>query len=144
MALRIRNTLSIGLLVAILMLVMGPAAGALANAQVRLVNARGGSPVALQVSVNGQKTSAGSALGYAQVGALASVPAGNAQLSVGGKTVTKSLADGESYTVIAMPKNTVDVLHNGSPTPKQARVRLVHAAPELGMPDIRLGQKTIA
>jgi hypothetical protein len=36
------------------------------------------------------------------------------------------------------------VLRNGSPAPKQARVRIVHAAPELGMPDIRLGQKTIA
>jgi hypothetical protein len=144
MALRGRNTLSIGLAVAILMLVMGPAAAALANAQVRLVNARGGSAVALQVSVNGQKTSAGSPLGYAQVGALASVPAGTAQLSVAGKTVTKQLADGRSYTVIALPKGSIEVLKNGSPTPKQARVRIVHAAPELGMPDVRLGQRTIA
>ena len=144
MALRKRNTLYIGLALAILMLVMGPAAGALASAQVRLVNARGGSAVALQVSVNGQKTSAGSPLGYAQVGALASVPAGNAELTVAGKTVTKQLADGDSYTVIALPKRAVEVLHNGSAKGGQARIRLVHAAPELGMPDIKLGQRTIA
>jgi hypothetical protein len=144
MALRGRNRLYIGLSLAFLMLVMGPAAAALASANVRLVNARGGSPVSLQVSVNGQKTPAGSAVAYAQVGALASVPAGNAQLSVGGKSVTKQLSDGKSYTVIAMPKNSIQVLRNGSATGKQARVRLVHAAPELGMPDVKLGQKTIA
>lgn len=144
MALRGRNTLYIGLLLASLMLVTGPAAQALASAQVRLINARGGSPVALQVAVNGNKTSAGSALGYAQVGALANVPAGNAQLSVGGKSVTKRLADGKSYTVVALPKNSVQVLRNGSGSAGNARVRVVHAAPELGSPDIRLGQKTIA
>ena len=144
MALRGRNTLFIGLALAILMLVMGPAAAALASAQVRLINARGGSAVSLQVSVDGKKTPAGSALGFAQVGALASVPAGQAQLSVGGNSASKRLADGESYTVVAMPKGSVEVLRNGSGTAGQARVRLVHAAPELGTPDIKLGQKTIA
>ena len=144
MAAHIRNKLSIGLLLASLMLVTGPAAQALASAQVRLINARGGSPVALQVTVKGSKTSAGSALGYAQVGALANVPAGNAQFSVGGKSVTKRLADGKSYTVVALPKNSIEVLRNGSGAAGQARVRVVHAAPELGMPDVKLGQKTVA
>src|SRR3954466_10768757 len=144
MALRGRNTFYIGLALAFLMLVMGPAAGALASAQVRLINTRGGSPGALQGAGDAQRTPAGSALGYAQVGALASVPAGTARLTVGGKTVTKQLANGDSYTVIALPKNAVDVLHNGTAKAKQARVRLVHAAPELGMPDIKLGQRTIA
>src|SRR3954469_16452990 len=144
MALRGRNTFYIGLAIATLMLVMGPAAQALASAQVRLVNTRGGSPVSLRVSVNGNPTAAGRALGYAQVGALANVPAGKARLSVGGKTVTKRLANGRGYTVVAMPKGSVEVLLDGSATAKQARVRVVHAAPELGMPDIKLGQKTIA
>jgi uncharacterized protein DUF4397 len=144
MALRGRNTLSIGLALAFLMLVMGPAAAALASAQVRLVNARGASGVSLQVAVNGQKTAAGSPLGYGQVGALANVPAGSAQLSVGGKSVSERLADGKSYTVVALPKNGVEVLRNGSAKPGQARIRVVHAAPELGMPDVKLDQKTIA
>lgn len=144
MALRGRNTLYIGLALATLMLVMGPAAAAFASAQVRLINVRGASAVTLEVSVNGQKTAAGSALGYGQVGALANVPAGSAKLTVGGQSASKQLASGESYTVIALPKNAIQVLHNGKAAAKQSRVRIVHAAPELGTPDIRLGQKTIA
>src|SRR4051794_10240932 len=98
MALRGRNTTLIGLTVAFLMLVMGPAAEAFGSAQVRLVNARGGSTT-LQVSVNGKQAGAGSAVAYGQTGAAASVPAGKAKLSVGGKAVTKTLANGDSYTV---------------------------------------------
>ena len=43
MAPRVRNKFLIGCALAVLMLAMGPAADALASAQVRLVNARGGS-----------------------------------------------------------------------------------------------------
>jgi hypothetical protein len=143
MALRGRNTTLIGLTVAFLMLVTGSAAEASGSAQIRLVNARSGSAT-LQVSINGRQTAAGSAVAYGQAGAMANVPAGQAKLSVGGKSVTKTLAGGDSYTVIALPKNAVEVLRNGSAEGGQAKVRLVHAAPELGMPDIRLGKRTVA
>jgi hypothetical protein len=143
MALRGHNTPLIGLAAA-LMLVMGPAAVASADSKVRLVNARGSAAAALQVSVDGRKTSAGSGVGYGLAGALADVPSGQAQLTVAGKSVGKRLADGESYTVIALPGKTVDVLRNGSASARQARIRIVHAAPELGTPDIRLGGRTIA
>src|SRR5215212_6782980 len=103
MPLRRRNTPLIGLAIAFLMLVMGPAAEAFGSAQVRLVNARGGAPVALEVSVDGKKTSAGSGVGYGQAGAMASVPAGQARLTVAGKSTTKKLQNGESYTVVAFP-----------------------------------------
>ena len=144
MALRGRNTPCIGLGIAFLMLVMSPAAAASGSAQVRLVNARGGGLAALAVSVEGQSAATGSGVGYGQAGALASVPAGQARLSVAGSSATRRLADGESYTVVALPRNGLRVLRNGSASPAEARVRIVHAAPELGMPDIRLGRRTIA
>jgi hypothetical protein len=100
--------------------------------------------VALQVSVNGQKTSAGSGVGYGLAGALASVPAGQAKLSVGGKSVSQNLENGRGYTAVALPKNGLLVLRNGKASGGEARIRVVHAAPELGTPDIRLGQRTIA
>jgi hypothetical protein len=144
MALRARNTPSIGLAAAFLILVMGPAAEASGSAKVRLVNARASAAVTLQVSVNGKRVSAGSGVGYGLVGALADVPAGQARLSVGGKSVSERLAEGDSYTVVALPHSGVQVLHNGSASARQSRVRIVHAAPELGTPDIRLGRRTIA
>ena len=112
MALRVRKTLYLGLVLAALMLVAGPAAGALASAQIRLVNARGGSAVSLQVSVGGKKVTAGSAVSYGQAGALAAVPAGQAKILVGGQDVTKQLANGRSYTVVALPSKAVEVLTN--------------------------------
>src|SRR3954453_3380686 len=114
MALRRRNTLLIGLAIAFLMLVMGPAAEASGSAQVRLVNARGGASVTLEVSVDGKKTAGGSGVGYGQAGAMASVPAGQARLTVAGKTATKRLTDGKGYTVVALPGNGLQVLRNGS------------------------------
>jgi hypothetical protein len=144
MGARVRKKLFMGLAIAALMLVAGPAAQAFASAQVRFVNARGGSTLSLTVSAGGQRTGGGSGVGFGQVGALMSVPAGAAQLSVGGTTVTRQLSDGTSYTVAALPKNRLLVLRNGSATGKVARIRVVHAAPELGTPDIRLGRRTIA
>jgi hypothetical protein len=144
MAPRGRDKLLIGCAIALLTVVMGPAASAFGSAQVRLVNARGGSPVALTVTVDGKKVSAGAAVAYGQAGASASIPAGQAQLSVGGKSAGEQLSDGHGYTVVALPKGAPEVLRNGSARAGQARLRVVHAAPELGMPDIRLDKRTIA
>jgi hypothetical protein len=84
---------------------------------------------------------------YGEAGDLVDVPAGDAELSlVGGASskLTKTLADGASYTVVALPKGAVRVLRNGRATAGDAKVRIVHAAPELGSPDVRLGKRTIA
>jgi hypothetical protein len=143
MALRKRNTPLIGLAIASLMLVMGPAAQASGTAQVRLINARGGSAT-LQVTVDGKQASAGSAVGYGQAGASASVPTGEAKMTVAGKSVSTRLDDGESFTVVAVPGGGPLLLRNGSAKGGQARVRIVHAAPELGKPDVRLGKRTVA
>src|SRR3954453_17459405 len=143
MALRGRNTTLIGLTIAFLMLVMGAAAEASGSAQVRLINTRGGSAT-LRVSVDGKQTSVGGAVGYAQTGSMASVPAGQARITVAGKSVTKTLANGDSYTVVALPSAGIQVLHNGTASGGQARMRIDHAAPELGSPDVRLGKRTVA
>src|SRR4051794_19586760 len=114
MARRGRNTPCIGLAITFLMLVMSPAAEASGSAHVRLVNARGGGLATLDVSVGGQRAAVGSGVAYGQAGAVASVPAGQARLSVAGSSATEQLADGESYTVVALPRNGIQVLRNGS------------------------------
>src|SRR4051794_32932199 len=144
MAPRVRIKIVIACAVAVLMVEMTAAASASAASHVRLVNARGGSAVTLSVTVGGKKVAAGGAVAYAQAGALAAVPSGAAKLTAGGKTASQSLADGASYTVVAVPKGALIVLRNGRATAGQARLRLVHAAPELGSPDVRLGSRTIA
>ncbi len=144
MAPRVRIRVLIACAVAVLMVEMTAAAAASASSQVRLVNARGGSAISLDVTAGGTKTAAGGAVAYGQAGALTSVPSGAAKLSAGGKTASKSLTDGASYTVVAVPKGALLVLRNGKASAGQARLRLVHAAPELGMPDVMLGSKTIA
>jgi hypothetical protein len=144
MAARERNCVYIGLACAFLMLVMGPAASAFASAQVRLINARSGSGVTLTVTVGGTKAPTAGTVAFGDAGQLVGVPAGDAELAVGGKTVKKPLADGASYDVVALPKSAVEVLRNGSAAAQRSRLRVVHAAPELGTPDIRLGKRTIA
>src|SRR3954451_13206050 len=130
--------------VAVLMVEMAAAAAASASSRVRLVNARGGSAITLTVGVGGKKTPAGGAVAYGQAGALVSWPSGHGTFSAGGRSATKTLSDGGSYTVVAVPKGALMVLRDGKASAGQARLRLVHAAPELGSPDVKLGSKTIA
>jgi Domain of unknown function (DUF4397) len=124
------------------------AASAQAATRVRLVNARGAADSArLDVTVGGKTTSVGGPVGYGEAGDLVDVPPGSAQLLVkgaGSKKVSETLADGASYTVIALPKGALKVLRNGKAKPGEAKLRIVHAAPELGSPDVRLGKRTIA
>src|SRR3954464_3944848 len=120
MGARGRKYLYASLATAFLMLVMGPAASAFASAQVRLINARSGAAVTLEVSVGGRQVPAGGAVVFGGAGQLASGPGGGAELTVGGKRVKETLQDGASYDVVALPKNAVEALRNGSAAPKQA------------------------
>jgi hypothetical protein len=152
MAIRRRTASFLGLALATLMLVALPAASASASAELRLVNARGGSdPVSLQVAVAGTTVMTGAAA-FGDSSDPITVATGDAVLSLtGGKgsaSVDKPLAEGARYTVVALPKGSagfdLKVLRDGTAAPKDAKVRVVHAAPELGKPDIRLGDRTIA
>jgi hypothetical protein len=116
---------------------MGPAASALGSAQVHLVNAAvGSSPPQVDVTVGGKKSTVGQS--------KTSVAAGAATFTVAGKSTTETLADGRSYTVVLFPKNVVSVYQDGKAKARVARVRVIHAAPELGSPNIQLGKRTIA
>jgi Domain of unknown function (DUF4397) len=134
------------------MLVTSPAASALASSRIRLVNARGGADeVRLEVSVGGQTSSVGDATAFGRVGDPVSVPSGDATLSLedgGSAEQEKTLAEGASYTIVALPRGESDlaiqILRNGTAIPREAKLRIVHAAPELGTPDFRLGDRTIA
>ena len=131
---------------ATVMLVVGPVASALGSAQVRLINARGGAdPVSLEAGVGGQTVAIGAATPFGQASEFTEVPPGEAEFSDGGESeAAETLAEGASYTVIALPRNALQVLRNGEAAGGEARLRVIHAAPELGTPDIRLGNRTIA
>ena len=131
------------------MLAVVPAATAFASARVRVVNARGGQGTAqVVVTVNGKKAAAPGAVTFGQASGFAVVPAGAATFTLAGASAKKDLSDGAAYTVVALPKGqkgyALEVLRNGKPTGGQAKMRVVHAAPELGSPDIRVGKRTVA
>lgn len=135
-----------------MMLVAAPAASALASARVRLIDARpGDGTVQLDVMVAGQQITAGDDARYGQVTPYANVPAGAAQLELSGAgkaNGSRQLAEGVSYTVVAIAKGSdgfaLKVLRDADAKAGKARLRVLHAAPELGSPDLRLGRRTIA
>jgi hypothetical protein len=143
----------IGLCLAALMLVGGPAASAFGFAKVRLVNARPGSGgVGLKVVVSGAAPPPVGPATYGQVTPYVRVSPGTAQISLTGagsaKQVSQSLVDGGNYTAVALAKGskgfTLKLYRDGHARKGTARLRVIHAAPELGSPDIKLGQRTVA
>jgi hypothetical protein len=135
------------------MLVVGPAAAASGFARVRLVNARSGaSQVGLKVVVAGV---AGQPIGpaaYGQATPYAKLAPGNAQISLtgtsSGATATQALTDGANYTVVLFSKGSkgasLKVFHDGTARKRTGRLRVINAGPELGSPNVMLGQRTVA
>jgi hypothetical protein len=149
----------IGLSLAILMLVGGPAASALATAKVRLVNARpGGHAVSLKIIEGTAVPPTFGDAAYGQVTPYVRIPPGRAQIGISGlrssaeggaeAQTSQLLEDGRSYTAVALalgPKKfQIKVYRDGHASGGKARLRVIHAAPELGSPNVRLGQRTIA
>src|SRR4051812_27745831 len=73
-----------GLTLALLMLLIAPAASALGSAKVRLINARPGQSVGLKVVVGGAAPPEIGPAAYAQVTPYANVAAGSARVSLSG------------------------------------------------------------
>jgi hypothetical protein len=81
-----------------------------------------------------------------------SVASGSTKLVLkapGGVTLTKTaqLADGASYTVVGLATDNSAELHlyrNGGADPGSARLRMIHAAPELGNANLALNDKVVA
>jgi hypothetical protein len=145
----------IGLTLVIVMLMALPAASAFATAKVRIVNARpGGQAVGLKVVVGGAAPPQIGPADYGQVTPYANVTAGSASIALsglssgGGAQTTQQLVDGKRYTAVALAKGSkgfqLKIYTDGDAKKKTARLRVIHAAPELGTPDIKLGQRTIA
>jgi hypothetical protein len=135
------------------MLVGGPAASAFGFAKVRLVNAQPGSQsVGLKVVVAGAAPPPVGPASYGQVTPYVKVSAGSAQIALtGGRSsnqVTQSLVDGGNYTAVALAKGSkrfsLKLFRDGHARKGTARLRVIHAAPELGSPDVKLGQRTVA
>src|SRR5919107_1670894 len=139
----------IGLSLAILMLVIGPAASALATAKVRLVNARPGSEaVSLKIVEGSAAPPTFGDAAYGQVTPYVKVPPGSAKVSISGlpssadaskAQTTEQLEDGHNYTAIALALGSkgfqIQVYKDGVARGKKARLRVIHAAPELGSPN---------
>lgn len=127
-------------------------AAAKADTEVRWLHA---APGAGQGQLDVLQAGAREALAKASFGSVTSysrVLPGRARLSlaIGGKTIaTRSthLAKDARYTIVALAPAAgarLDVLHDGAARAGVARLRVVHAAPELGSPDVRLDGRTVA
>src|SRR5213592_3011334 len=109
------HKLTIGLFLALVMLVGGPAASAFAVAKVRLVNARAGShPIGLKITVGSAVAPAVGPASYGQVTPYVSVSPGTAKIALSGlrssdgspNQVTQDLLDGGHYTAVALAKGS--------------------------------------
>lgn len=125
-----------------------PALAAGDDARVRFVHAVPGVGKAT-LSVADQEV--GSA-GFGEAGDPADVPAGPAELALaapGGVKLSseRDLAAGASYTVVALGTDDgaeLRVFANREAKPGMARLRMIHAAPELGDGDFTVGDEVIA
>jgi hypothetical protein len=138
------------------MLLLASAGSASAAATVRFVHAVPGAGAAtLSVSVEGAGIS-GSPVSFGTAGEPLEVRSGRATLTVaaadGGDRVAATeqrLEDERSYTAVALPAERGDdaelrVYADRKPRPGEARVRAIHAGPELGEPDVRVGERAVA
>lgn len=148
MGVRHRTMLRASFALALLMLTVGPAATASASAKVRLVNAAAGAR-ALQLEVGGAAVDGPTEFG--RVTPYANVGSGAVQLTLTGgdkpASDSEQLTDGDRYTAVALPKGEgveLKLYHDGNAKGGSARLRVLHAAPELGSPNIQLGKRTIA
>src|SRR4051794_30895887 len=132
------------------MVVAGPAAEASGSAEVRFVHAVPGAGKAELVVKGGSPI--GGPIAFGQVTQYSTVPAGSHEvvLQSGSKALASAqvdFANGQRYSGGALAKGKggqVRPYTDGGATDGRARLRLVHAAPELGSPDVRLGKQTVA
>ena len=139
------------LIASILMLLVGPAASAWGDAKVRFVQTvPGAGALELHATEGGISQRVGRRLGFGQIGSYEDVPAGEVEFEIreaGGRPVTATrerLANGGRYTVVAVVDKSPVVLRDGRAEGGQSHLRVMHAAPELGRVDVRLGELPVA
>lgn len=138
------------------MLLLVSAGSALASATVRFVHAAPDSgPATLSVASGGEGVSS-SPVSFGSASARLEVGDGTANLTVApadrGDALAEAeeeLEDGGSYTVVVLPGEEggdaqLRVYEDEDPEAGKARLRAIHAAPELGEPDLRAGDRVVA
>ena len=145
---------AIALIATLLMLLAGPAASASGDASVRFVQAVPGAGPFFQLHATEGRISqrVGRPVGFGEVGRYAPVPAGRVTFELRGRgerrlaTVTAQLRDRRRYTVVALGSGAdrLRVLEDGGARAGTSRLRVVHAAPELGGVDVTLGERQLA
>jgi hypothetical protein len=134
---------------ALAILVSAPAATALAKTRVRFVNAVPGDETARLVVAGSPVTRAvafGRASGYVPTKpGRVSIAVATGEDRAGARTL--DLARGVSYTVVALPRDgdpELRAFRDGFARGGDARLRTINAAPELGVTDVRVGERVIA
>jgi hypothetical protein len=143
----IRPRTSLFWLVTVLWILALPAT-ALASTEVRFLHAVPGVGEAT-VTADGKQVGRAA---FGQVSAQVTIPAGTTKFVLkapGGVTLTKTqrLADGAGYTVVGLATNDSAELRayrNKEAVAGQARLRMIHAAPELGDADLALDGQVVA
>jgi hypothetical protein len=153
-----RNWMVFGCTVGLVsMLLLASAGSAFASASVRFVHAvPGGAAATLKVSVDGPAQST-APVSFGAVSQPLEVDPGSATFTAapsgaGAKPLAEAdetLKDGRSYIAVALAKESgegaeLHIYPGGEPDEGEAVVRAVHAAPELGDPDVKVGDRVIA
>ena len=136
------------------MLLGAPAVNAATGPRLRFLNAVPGTATArveVVSTTTGVRTGAGGESGYGEFTPYAAVPTGAVRVELVAPKLHAAtpaeLAAGASYTVIATGSGGNARLHvypDARPAAGTAKLRVIHAAPELGTPDISLGGRPIA
>ena len=143
------------LIASLLMLLVGPAASAQGAAEVRFVQAIPGfGPASLSATEGGISQRIERGAGFGEVGGYSKVPAGEVTFGLAPTPANgpplaeaeETLKNRESYTVVALSDGgeRLIVLTDGEAAGGKARLRVVHAAGELGRVDVMLGERTVA
>jgi hypothetical protein len=145
-----------GTLVVLLMLLLVSAAPAFASAKIRFVHAVPGAGAAKVTVSSGGSQVATSAVTFGNSSSSLEVPAGKDTFELtpaaGGAALaklTETVADGTSYTLVAMAKPgdkgvALKLYEDAKPRSGKALFRLIHANPELGEPDVKVGDEVVA
>lgn len=121
------------------------------DAKVRFVHTvPGADDVQVEATADGITQRIGRGVGFGQIGRYEDVPAGGVKfelLDANGKPITEAreeLKNRAHYSVVAMRNKPLMVLRDGRAEGGTARIRVVQAAPELGMVDVMAGDQAVA
>jgi hypothetical protein len=121
------------------------------DAKVRLVHTvTGADDVQVEATADGITQRVGRGVGFGEIGRYEDVPAGDVKfdlLDADGRPITgarEELKNGAHYSVVAMRNKPLMVLRDGRAEGGTARIRVVQAAPELGMVDVMAGDQAVA